>query len=74
MKIGIIKHEGKNWFGNVLGDRTMELTNGSKFWIGTYFFRRKDAKEYMKAQYPNNPYLEVISAELASSNKDNRKS
>jgi len=71
MKIWIIKHQGKSWWGNLTHDKEIELSDGSIIYAQFCFYRKKDAIKIMKTYH--NEYLEVVSAEIEKSNKDNRK-
>lgn len=72
MKIYFLKRAGKNWFGNF--NHQFEITVGQEeFWAGLFFFRKKDAKLYLKrydSKY-GNPF-EVWSAEVVEDKRDNR--
>jgi hypothetical protein len=67
MKIYLIKHKGKTWWGNLIICGT-EITIGmgkeeTKIMAEKYFFRKKDAEIFRKTlSYWDN--LEVVSAEV----------
>ena len=61
MKLYIIKHKGKTWFGNL--DLTKKYTiNDKKFWVGDYFIRLKDAKATLET-YENKEFFETTMME-----------
>jgi len=72
MKIYFLKRAGKNWIANF--PISLEMMVGKrKFYAGYYFFRKKDAKDYLKkydSEY-GNPF-EVWSAEVKKDKRDNR--
>ena len=71
MKIWIVKHKGKTWWGNLVA-LTGEMTIGENtFYYGNWFFRKKDVA-YMKAKKYQD-YHEVVSCEVSKSKQDNRK-
>lgn len=74
MKIYLIKHKGKTWWANLIG-LSAEVTLSNKYAMncGRFFFRKKDAREFLKT-YEHSKYLEIVSAEVAQCKKDNRKS
>ena len=73
MKIYFLKRAGKNWFGNFAADYDVQVGN-KHFIAGLYFFRRKDAKKYLKRYDTEfgNPF-EIWSAEVKEDVRDNRK-
>ena len=74
MKIYIIKHKGKTWWATLVGNSLeVTLSDGYVVNCGRYFFRKKDARAFLKI-YEYNEYLEIVSAEVEKSKKDTRKS
>lgn len=72
MKIWVIKHKGKTWWGNFIGILNYEMAVGSeKVSSGMFFYRRKDAKKCLEAT--GNEFLEVVSAEVEECKQDNRR-
>lgn len=71
MKIWIIKHKGKNWWGNMGLDN--EISDGNTT-VNSQpcFYRRKDALWYMKTK-KYTEFYEVVGATLDESTQDNRK-
>jgi hypothetical protein len=73
MKIYFLKKEGKNWIGNFPHTINLEI-NGKEVYCAHLFFRKKDAKEYLKLYDSEgyNPFV-VWSAEVKEDLRDNRK-
>jgi len=76
MKIYLIKHKGKTWWGNLVAI-TSEMTiregkNDLICYAGRYFFRKKDA-ELFKKTISHPEFLEIVSAEVKNCKEDNRK-
>lgn len=72
MKIYIIKHKGANTFQNLTLDFKVEFSNNEIIYAGRYFWRKKDAKTYLKTYaYPE--FYEVVGCELEQTKQDNRK-
>lgn len=71
MKIWIIKHKGKTWWGNMLHSE-MEFGDGYKCLIQYCFYRKKDARKYLiMMEFPE--YYEIVGCEVPKSKQDNRK-
>ncbi len=67
MKIYLIKYKGANWWGNFVtlsSKITIKYEKEEKIsWVGKYFFKKKDAKLYLKTfEYVDN--YEIISCEV----------
>ena len=72
MRIWIVKHKGKNWWGNMWLNK-MEFTNDEWVWSGYCFYRKKDAVKFLKAQGEDAEYYEIKGATLDESKQDNRR-
>lgn len=72
MKLYLIKHKGKNWFGNLVGFGNEMTIGKDKFYTHFTFYRKKDAKKYLDT-FKHKEYLEIVSAEIEESKQDNRK-
>jgi hypothetical protein len=76
MKIYLIKHKGKTWWGNLVAitsEMTFKNIEGNEFicYSGRWFFKKKDAEIFRRTlSYWDN--LEVVSAEVKNCKKDNR--
>ncbi len=74
MKVWIIKHKGKTWWGNLVGYTSeVSFSDGTAVYAGKYFFKKKDALRFMKT-WEYHEFYEVVSAEVEESKQDNRKS
>ncbi len=71
MKVWLIKHQGKNWLGNMMCAFEVKVDEKTVAYAQECFYRKKDAVAYLK--HYNNEYLEVVSATLEESKQDNRK-
>lgn len=72
MKIYLVKHKGKTWWGNfVMLANTMHIGKYSCNCLPTFFFKR-DAQKYLET-HTNKQFLEIVSAEVKQSKQDNRK-
>ncbi len=71
MRAFVIKHKGKTHQANMLYDRSFEFSDGEKIYVGTFFFRKKDAKKYLKTMEYNEMY-EIVGITIDNSKKDNR--
>ena len=72
MKIWIIKHKGKTWWGNLISLLQEMQINKNRMWVGEYYLTKKQAKNRMNSM-SHSEYLEVVSAEVTKSKQDNRK-
>lgn len=73
MKVWLIKHRGKNWFGNMEHSHSVEIGK-DKFWAQLCFYRKKDATSYLHAKLGDNKkHWHVVGATLDHSKHDNRK-
>ena len=72
MKIYLIKHKGKTWWGNLIGlCGRMSIGDYDCHIIHTFFFKR-DAIKYLNT-FKNKENFEITSAEVKESKQDNRK-
>jgi fumarylacetoacetate (FAA) hydrolase family protein len=71
MRAFIIKHKGKTHRGNMLYDSSFEFPDGEKMYVGTLFFRKKDAKKYLET-FKYKEFFEVVGVTIDESEKDNR--
>jgi hypothetical protein len=63
MKIYVIKHKGKNTWGNLISNPDQIIVGDEKLWQGKFYFRLKDAKKIMSTfSYPE--FFEIESVEL----------
>jgi len=72
MKIWLIKHKGKTWWGNFLLDHKISQGDKEIGYAQFFYFRKKDA-ELVRAMMSHDEFYEVVSAELQQSKQDNRK-
>lgn len=72
MRAFVIKHTGKTIWQNMLFDREITFSDDEKVFAGLLFFRKKDAKKYLKT-FEYKQLYEVIGVTIDKSKKDNRK-
>lgn len=71
MRAFIIKHKGKTIWQNMYLTDKITIEDKS-FYIGTIFFRKKDAQKYLSVlKYKE--FYEVIGVTIDKSKQDNRK-
>jgi len=72
MRAYIIKFKGKTILRNVLIDYKFTFNDGDEIYVGTLFFRKKDAKKYLET-LSNKHFYEVVGVTIDKSKIDNRK-
>ena len=71
MRLYTIKHKGKTHLANMVYDASYEFPDGEKIYVGTFFFRKKDAEKYRKTlKYAD--FFEVVGMSVDKSKEDNR--
>ena len=72
MRAYTIKRTGATIWQNMVFEKSIEFSNEKLVYAGYLFFRKKDAKEYLKTfTYPE--YFEVVGMTIDKSVKDNRR-
>ena len=71
MRAYIIKFKGKTILRNMLTDYKFTFNDGDEIYVGTLFFRKKDAKKYLETL--NKELYEVVGVTIDKSKIDNRK-
>lgn len=71
MRVFIIKRKGATILQNMDFDRELIFPDGSKTYTSKLFFRKKDAKAYLK-EMEYSEFFEVVGATIDKSNTDNR--
>jgi len=66
-----VKFKGKTIWQNMLRDYKFTFNDGDEIYVGTLFFRKKDAKKYLETL--NKELYEVVGATIDKSKIDNRK-
>lgn len=67
MKIYIIMHKGAKIARNLgFEEKITFVETKEKIWAGRYFWRKKDAKKYLEAEYSEmvGKYRQIVSAEV----------
>ena len=72
MKAYIIKFKGKTILRNMLRDYKFTFNDGDEIYVGTLFFRKKDANKYLEMLKYKELY-EVVGVTINKSKIDNRK-
>jgi len=71
MRAYIIKFKGKTIWQNMLRDYKFTFNDGDEIYVGTLFFRKKDANKYLETL--NKELYEVVGVTIDKSKIDNRK-
>ena len=72
MRAFTIKHKGKTIWQNMLRDYKFTFNDGDEIYVGTLFFRKKDANKYLET-LSNKHLYEVVGVTIDKSKIDNRK-
>lgn len=72
MKLYIIMHKGASIFQNIDFQNSVNYDDGTKHYITNAFWRKKDAKRYLKT-YKYHEFYKIIQLEVPKSKEDNRK-